>query len=98
MNKAKASTFANVLFWHAVDIAFFGVALKFLAGWYLAPTFHTAPITWATAFGLVIIVRLLVQQHEEEERQITFQNLVVEAIVPALSTEAGYLIHHFMGP
>ncbi len=98
MNKVNAERIAAILFWHAVDIVFFGVALKFLAEWYLTPTFRTAPISWATAFGLVLIVRLLVQRHEGEDRQITFQNLVVEAIVPALFTEAGYLIHHFLGP
>lgn len=96
MNKAGASKVAILLFWHAVDILAYGIALKFLAEWYITPTFHTTPISWATAFGLVIIVRLLVQRHSEEERPITFQNLVVECLVPALFTEAGYLIHHFL--
>lgn len=97
MNKASASTFGAALFWHAVDISFYGIAFKFLAGWYVIPTFHTGPITWATAFGLVLIARLLVEHHDDGGRQITFQNLVYEAVVPALFTEAGYLIHHFMG-
>ena len=95
MNKASASKVATTLFWHAVDIIVYGVALKFLAEWYLTPTFHTTVIKWGTAFGLVIIVRLLVQRHEEE-RQITLQNVVVECLVPALFTELGYLIHHFI--
>jgi uncharacterized membrane protein len=99
VNKVSASKVASVLFWHAIDILFFGVAFKFLAEWYIAPTFHTGAVTWARAFGLVIIARLLVQRHNnDEEQQITFQNLVFEAVVPALFTEAGYLIHHFMGP
>lgn len=96
MNKSSANKIAGTLFWHAVDIVFYGIALKFLAEWFLTPTFHTAKIEWGASFGLVIIVRLLVTRHEEAERPITFQNLVEEAIVPALLTEAGQLIHHFL--
>jgi heme/copper-type cytochrome/quinol oxidase subunit 3 len=96
MNKANAGKIAGVLFWHAVDIVFYGIALKFLAEWFLTPTFHTAHVGWGASFGLVIIVRLLVTRHEEAERAITFQNLIEEAIVPALLTEAGQLIHHFL--
>ncbi len=95
MNKASANKIASVLFWHAVDIIFYGIALKFLADWFLVPTFHAAHVDYGTSFGLVIIVRLLVSRHEEAERPITFQNLIEEAIVPALLTEAGQLIHHF---
>ncbi len=98
MNKASAGKFAGLLFWHAVDIVFYGVALKFLWEWYGQPTFHTPAITWATSFGLVLIARMLVEHHGDDDREITFQNVVYEAIVPALFTEAGYLIHHFLGP
>jgi hypothetical protein len=96
MNKANAGKIGLVLFWHAVDIGFYGVALRFLAEWYITPTFHTARVTWAVAFGLVIVARLLIQRHGEEPPQITLQALVQEAVVPALFTEAGYLIHHFL--
>jgi hypothetical protein len=98
LNKTSAAKLGSLLFWHAVDIAFYGVALKYLWGWYGQSTFHTPTLSWACSFGLVLIARLLVEHHGEDGREITFQNLVVEAIVPALFTEAGYLIHHFMGP
>jgi hypothetical protein len=96
MNKASVGKLGNLLFWHAVDIVFYGVALKFLWTWYGQPTFHTPALAWATSFGLVLIARMLVEHHGDDNREITFQNVVHEAIVPALFTEAGYLIHHFM--
>ena len=97
MNKASAGKIGGLLFWHAVDIVCYGVALNFLWAWFGQPVFHTPTINWGTSFGLVLIARLLVEHHGGEDRLITFQNLVYEAIVPALFTEAGYLIHHFMG-
>lgn len=96
MNKASAAKIGVTLFWHAVDIVLYGVAFKFLAEWFITPTFHTSPIQWGAAFGLVLVVRLLVQKHEADERAITIQNVFVEAVIPALSIEAGYLIHHFL--
>lgn len=96
MNKASAGKVGILLFWHAVDIVFYGVALKFLWEWFGQATFHTPALTWATSFGLVLIARMLVEHHGQDERQITLQNVVMEAIVPALFTEAGYLIHHFL--
>lgn len=97
MNKASAGKVGVLLFWHAVDIVFYGVAFKFLWEWYGQPTFHTPALTWAGSFGLVLIARMLVEQHgSSEDRAITFQNVIMEAIVPALFTEAGYLIHHFL--
>lgn len=95
MNKASAAKVANVLFWHAVDILFYGVALKLLWEWFGQPTFHTTPVAWGTSFGLVIIVRLLFPP-KEEEKAITLQNLVIEALVPALLTEAGHLLHKLL--
>jgi len=94
MNKASAGKLAVTLFWHAVDIVFYGVALKFLWEWFGQPTFHTATVNWGMSFGLVLTARLVVERHGEE-KPITFQNLVVAALVPALFVEAGYLIHHF---
>lgn len=99
MNKGSAGKVGVLLFWHAVDIGFYGAAFHFLWGWFGQAMFHTPVASWGTSFGLVLIARLLVQQHRgEDERQVTFQNLIMEAIVPLLFTEAGYLIHHFMGP
>jgi hypothetical protein len=95
MTKGGASKIAMVLFWHAVDIAFYGIALKFLAAWYITPIFHTAPFRWADALGMVIVVRLLIQRHEEPP-PISLQALIEEAAVPAIFTEAGYLLHHFL--
>lgn len=97
MTKASAGKVALVLFWHAVDIVCYGVALKFLWGWFGQTTFHTPSVSWETSFGLVLIARMLVQNHGGgEEKAITFQNVLIEALVPALFTEAGFLIHHFM--
>ena len=97
MNKASAGQVGIVLFWHAVDIIAYGIAFKFLAEWFVTPTFHTMAITWAKAFGLVLIVRMLVQRHEQPQA-ITLQNLFIECVVPFLFTEAGFAIHHFLGP
>jgi hypothetical protein len=95
MNKASAGKVAVTLFWHAVDIVCYGVAFKYLWGWFGQPTFHTPSLTWGTSFGLVLIARLLVEHHGEE-RAITLQNVFVEALIPALFLEAGFLIKHFM--
>lgn len=95
MNKAAAGKFAIVLFWHAVDIAAYGIALMFLWGWFVVPSLHASVLTMGHAFGLVIITRMLFA-HSSEEKEITFQNLVMELILPALFTEAGYLVHHFI--
>ncbi len=94
MNRASAGKIGITLFWHAIDIILYGIAFKFLSEWYLTPTFHTATITWGKAFGLVLIARLLVQKHGEEQRDITIQNVFIEAVIPALFVEAGYLLHH----
>jgi hypothetical protein len=98
MTKHSANKIATVLFWHAVDIVFYGIALKFLAEWYVTPIFHTARVTWAGAFGLVLVARLLVQKHDGEPPAITIQALIEEAVVPFLFVEAGYAIMHFLGP
>lgn len=97
MNKASAGKVGLVLFWHAVDIVCYGVAFRFLWGWFGQPTFHTSVIGWGPSFGLVLIARMLVEHHGTDEKPITFQNLFLEALVPALFAEAGMLIHHFMG-
>lgn len=97
MNKQSVSKIALPLFWHAVDIVCYGVALHFLWGWFGQGTFHTPALTWATSFGLVLIARMIVGHHGEDDRDVTFHNLLTEALTPALFTEAGFLIHHFMG-
>ncbi len=98
MNKGSAERFASLLFWRAVDIGLYGVALKFLWVWFGQPTFGTAPLTWPTAFGLVLTARLLGRRDEAGDRQVTFQNLVYEALAPALFIGVGYGIHRFLGP
>jgi len=97
MDKTSASKVGIILFWHAVDIIFYGIALKFLAEWFVTPTFHTAKIGWAAAFGLVIVVRLLINRHGDDDRAITLHNLFVEALIPFLFVDAGYAVHHFLG-
>jgi hypothetical protein len=94
MNKASAGKVAITLFWHAVDIVFYGVAFKFLWAWFGQPTFHTPTVNWDLSFGLVLIARMLVEHHGDE-KPVTLQNVVIAALIPALFVEAGYLIHHF---
>jgi len=95
MNKATAGKFAIVLFWHVVDIVAYGVALMYLWEWFVVVALHASILTMGRAFGLVIITRMLFA-HSSEEKEITLQNLVMELILPALFTEAGYLVHHFV--
>jgi len=95
MNKATAGKFAVALFWHAVDIAAYGLALMYLWEWFVVAALHATVLTIGRAFGLVIITRMLFA-HSSEEKEITLQNLVMELILPALFTEAGYLVHHFV--
>jgi hypothetical protein len=84
------------LFWLVVNTLFVGTALKFFGDWFVAPVFFMNRIELSTALGLVLIVRLLLG-FEEDDRLVTFQNLVEEAFRPALLLGLGFLIHRFMG-
>jgi hypothetical protein len=86
---------ANGLFWHAVRIVFYGVALKFLWGWFMSPAMHAAELHYGVAFGLVCIFCMLFCR-TEAVRAITFQNVVEEALSPAFFTLVGFLIHMFV--
>ena len=86
---------ANAFFWHAVHIIFYGVALKFLWGWFMPPAMHAAELHYGVAFGLVCIFCMLFHKIEAV-RAITFQNIVEEALSPAFFTLVGFLIHMFV--
>jgi len=86
---------ANALFWHAVSIVVYGVALQFLWGWFMPQAMHAAAINYGVSFGLVCIFCMLFRK-VEAIRPITFQNVVEEALTPAFFTLVGFLIHTFV--
>jgi hypothetical protein len=86
---------ANGLFWHAVAIVFYGVALQFLWGWFMPQAMHAAAVNYGTSFGLVCIFCMLFRK-AEAPRAITLQNVVEEALTPAFFTLVGFLIHMFV--
>jgi len=92
MDKNKVG---NALFWHALAIIFYGVALQFLWGWFMPAAMHAAVLKYGTAFGLVCIFCMLFRRIEDP-RPITMQNIVEEAITPAFFTLSGFLIHEFI--
>ncbi len=86
---------AVALFWHAIHIAFYGVALRFLWDWFMPPAMHAATLTFSVAFGLVCMFCMLFTKIHSA-RTITVQNVVEEALTPALFTLFGFLIHMFV--
>jgi hypothetical protein len=86
---------ANSLFWHAVHILFYGIALHFLWDWFMPPAMHASAIRYGVSFGLVCIFCMMFRKIEGV-RAISLQNIAEEALTPVFFTLVGFLIHTFI--
>ena len=73
-----------------------GLALKFLWGWFVVPTFHLTPLALVPAIGIGLCVALLTAQYiPKEEDQLT-TSVFYEIVNPVILLGVGWVVHLFM--
>jgi hypothetical protein len=78
----------------------YALVLKTLWAWFICPVFGLNPLSWAQAWGLIMLVGLLTHQYPskpKDERDTTTKviEIAVEVLRPWVALLAGWVCAHY---
>ena len=92
--EAKMSYFGTLPL-KLIGYLLYGVAFKLLWGWFVFDLFSLVPdITWARAFGIGILIRLLGDHYIPREKDDLRDLLWHTVLTPSVAVGVGFLIYN----